>query len=79
MIYHDVEIEDTANPIKQHPYRLNPVKQKFLKQEINYMLANKANIDNLIDDSETWTKVLPNFLFSGGVWREVSHVSHYAR
>ena len=40
MIYHDVEIENTANPIKQHPYRLNPVKQKYLKQEIDYLLAN---------------------------------------
>ena len=40
MIYHDLKIKNTANPIKQHPYRLNPVKQKYLKQEINYLLAN---------------------------------------
>ena len=33
MIYHDVEIENTANPIKQHLFRLNPVKQNYLKQE----------------------------------------------
>ncbi len=39
MIY-DVEIEHTANPIKQHPYRLNPLKQKYLQQEIDYLLAN---------------------------------------
>ena len=60
MIYHSVEIEHTANPIKQHPYRLNPVKQKYLKQEIDYLLAND---DYLIDENETWSKVLPNFLF----------------
>ena len=40
IIYHDVEIESTENPIKKHPYRLNPVKQKYLKQEIDYLLAN---------------------------------------
>ncbi|CAB3987555.1 Hypothetical predicted protein [Paramuricea clavata] len=40
MIYHDVEIEDTARPIKQHPYRLNPMKQRYLQDEINYLLAN---------------------------------------
>ncbi len=40
MIHHDVEIENTASPIKQHPYRLNPLKQKYLQQEIDYLLAN---------------------------------------
>ena len=40
MIHHDVEIEDTASPIKQHPYRLNPLKQKYLQHEIQYLLAN---------------------------------------
>ena len=40
MIHHDVEIEDTGSPIKQHPYRLSPLKQKYLQQEIQYLLAN---------------------------------------
>ena len=40
MIYHNVEIENTASPITQHPYRLNPVKQNYLQQEIDYLLAN---------------------------------------
>ena len=40
MIHHDVEIQNTASPIKQHPYRLNPLKQKYLQQEIDYLLTN---------------------------------------
>jgi hypothetical protein len=38
-IAHDVEIND-ASPIKQHPYRLNPTKQKHLQAEIEYLLEN---------------------------------------
>lgn len=38
-ILHDVHIEN-ARPIKQHPYRLNPVKQAYLKEEIDYLLNN---------------------------------------
>jgi hypothetical protein len=38
-IAHDVEIND-APPIKQHPYRLNPTKQKHLEAEIEYLLEN---------------------------------------
>ena len=36
-IYHDVDVEN-ADPVKQHPYRLNPSKQKYLKEEIQYLL-----------------------------------------
>ena len=32
-IYHDVDVGD-ATPVKQHPYRLNPAKQKYLHEEI---------------------------------------------
>ena len=32
-IYHDVNVED-SQPVKQHPYRMNPTKQKYLKEEI---------------------------------------------
>ena len=39
MISHDVDIGD-ASPIKQHPYRLNPMKAKYLDQEIQYLLEN---------------------------------------
>jgi len=29
-----------ATPIKQHPYRVNPVKRKFLREEVDYMMNN---------------------------------------
>ena len=28
-------------PCKQHPYRVNPIKMKYLKTEIDYMLENE--------------------------------------
>ena len=38
--FHDVDVGD-AKPIKQHPYRSNPVKQEILKEQIQYpMLEN---------------------------------------
>ena len=46
-IFHDVDIGDT-NPIKQHPYRLNPEKQKILHDEIKYLLDN-----DLIEPSQS--------------------------
>ena len=36
-IYHDVDVGN-ADPVKQHPYRLNPKKQRYLKEEIKYFL-----------------------------------------
>ena len=38
-IYHDVNVED-SQPVKQHPYRMNPTKQKYLKEKIQYLLDN---------------------------------------
>ncbi|MES9950010.1 MAG: RNase H-like domain-containing protein [Candidatus Thiodiazotropha sp.] len=38
-IYHDVIIAD-SEPVKQHPYRMNPTKQEYLKEEIQYLLDN---------------------------------------
>ena len=38
-IVHDVDVGN-AQPIKQHPYRLNPVKEKYLQLEIQYLLDN---------------------------------------
>ena len=38
-IYHEVNVED-SQPVKQHPYRMNPTKQKYLKEEIQYLLDN---------------------------------------
>ena len=41
-IFHDVDIGD-AKPIKQHPYRLNPGRQKNLHDEIKYIGADFHN------------------------------------
>ena len=38
-IIHDVDVGD-AQPIKQHPYRLNPQKDEYLKNEVQYLLDN---------------------------------------
>ena len=38
-IYHYVEIEG-SRPIKQHPYRMNPTKLQYLREEIQYLLDN---------------------------------------
>ena len=38
-IYHDFIVED-SKPIKQHPYRMNPLKQKYLQDEVKYLLEN---------------------------------------
>ena len=36
---HDVDVGD-AQPVKQHPYRLNPTKAKYLHEEVQYLLDN---------------------------------------
>ena len=36
-IYHNVDIEG-SKPIKQHPYRMNPMKLQYLREEIQYLL-----------------------------------------
>ena len=38
-VFHDVDVGD-AMPIKQHPYRVNPIKLQFLRKEIEYMLQH---------------------------------------
>ena len=39
VIEHDIDV-GTAAPIKQHPYRVNPVKRAVLRKEVEYMLLN---------------------------------------
>ena len=39
LFLHGVDVGD-AKPVKQHPYRSNPVKQQILKEEIKYLLEN---------------------------------------
>ena len=47
-IYHDVVIDENVTPVKQHPYRMNPEKQKHLQKEIDYLLEN-----DLIEKSQS--------------------------
>ena len=39
-IYHNVDVGE-ASPIKQRPYRINPIKLDQMRKEIEYMLKNK--------------------------------------
>ena len=36
---HDVDVGE-AMPIKQHVYRVNPVKREYIHKEVEYMLQN---------------------------------------
>ena len=38
-MYHDVDVGN-AEPVKQYPYRVNPQKRAYLRQEVKYMLDN---------------------------------------
>ena len=38
-IYHDIDVGNVT-PVKQHPYWLNPLKQKYLHEEVKYLLEN---------------------------------------
>ena len=39
-VYHDVELMTDSKPVKQHPYRMNPVKQQILREEGQYLPGN---------------------------------------
>ena len=39
MLCHDIDVGN-AKPVKQHPYRVNPVKLKHMRDEVSYMLEN---------------------------------------
>ena len=47
LIEHDVDVGDSA-PIKQHPYRISPMKKQLLDKEVNYMLKN-----DIIEESQS--------------------------
>ena len=47
LIEHDVDVGDSA-PIKQHPYRVSPMKKELLDKEVQYMLKN-----DLIEESQS--------------------------
>ena len=39
-IYHDVDVIDCSKPVKQHLYRMNPIKQQYPREEVQYLLEN---------------------------------------
>ena len=47
LIEHDVDVGDSA-PIKQHPYRVSPMKKELLGKEVQYMLKN-----DIIEESQS--------------------------
>ena len=47
-IYHDVDIIEGAKAVKQHPYRLHPERQQYLRKEVKYLLDN-----DLIEPSQS--------------------------
>ena len=49
-IEHDVDV-GSAIPIKQHPYRVNPIKLELIRNEIQYMLDN----DIIEHSSSNWS------------------------
>ena len=62
-IYHEVDVGN-ADPIKQHRYRLNTSKQKYLKEEIKYLLEN----DFIEPSDSTWSSLcIPLILNQMGV------------
>ena len=47
LIEHDVDVGDSA-PVKQHPYRVSPMKKELLDKEVLYMLKN-----DIIEESQS--------------------------
>ncbi len=47
VVVHDVDVGE-AEPIKQHPYRVNPQKKEVMRKEVEYMLEH-----DLIEPSES--------------------------
>ncbi|KAI7800925.1 hypothetical protein IRJ41_015687 [Triplophysa rosa] len=39
LVEHDIDV-GTAQPVKQHAYRVNPVKRELLQKEVDYLLAH---------------------------------------
>ena len=49
LIEHDIEVLESSRPMKQRPYRVNPVKQELIKKEISYMKENGIIQDSASD------------------------------
>ena len=55
LIKHDVEIIDGAKPVREHPYRVNPLKMKIMDDEVKYMFDNDMAEDSYSDWSSTFS------------------------
>lgn len=50
VLRHDIDVKD-AKAIKQHPYRVNPVKRSLMKQETDYLLRHGLAVPS----SSSWS------------------------
>ena len=50
LMHHDVDVDDSP-PIRQHPYRLKPIKERYFEKEIGYLLEN----DCIEPSSSNWS------------------------
>ena len=70
-IYHDVDIIDSSKPVKQHPYRMNPVKQQYLREQVQYLLDN-----DFIEPSQSeWSSPCILVPKPDGTFRKVNSVT----
>jgi hypothetical protein len=65
LLTHDVELVADAAPIKQHPYRVSPMKKEVLAKEVQYLLEN-----DLIEPSQSeWSSPCLLVPKPDGSWR----------
>lgn len=43
VLQHDIDVGHCA-PIKQHPYRIIPIRHKLMKKEVEYLLKNGLGV-----------------------------------
>ena len=63
-ICHDVDVGE-ASPIKQHLYRVNPIKLEQMRKEVDYMLKNKI----IEPSSSSWSSSCVLVPKSDGIFR----------
>lgn len=50
VLQHDIDVSDSTL-IKQHPYRVNPIKRQLMQKEIEYLLTNGLAVPS----SSSWS------------------------
>ena len=61
---HDVDVGE-AVPIKQHPYRVNPVKRDYIHKEVAYMMEHR-----IVEPSQSpWSSPCVLVPKADGTWR----------